>query len=40
MTPFALSHEQTLKYAALGAVDMVALIHAFIQRIPSVLVTR
>ena len=40
MTPFALSHEQTLKYAALGAVDMVALIHAFIQRIPSVLATR
>jgi xanthosine phosphorylase len=40
MTPFALSHEQTLKYAALGAVDMVALIHAFMQRVPSVLSAR
>ncbi len=34
MTPFALSHEQTLKYAALGAVDMVKLILAFMQRVP------
>ena len=40
MTPFALSHEQTLKYAALGAIDMVALIEAFIQRVPSVLTAR
>lgn len=40
MTPFALSHEQTLKYAGLGAVEMVALIHAFIQRLPTVLSTR
>lgn len=36
MTPFALSHEQTLKYAALGAVDMVTLVQAFIERLPSV----
>ena len=40
MTPFALSHEQTLKYAALGAVDMVALIHAFVQRASSALPAR
>jgi len=40
MTPFALSHEQTLKYAALGAVDMVALIEAFMQRVPSILTAR
>jgi xanthosine phosphorylase len=33
MTTVALSHEQTLKYAAVGAKDLVALIHAFIQRI-------
>jgi len=33
LTPFALAHEQTLKYAAIGAIDMVALIKAFIERI-------
>jgi len=31
MTTVALSHEQTLKYAAIGAKDLVALIHAFIR---------
>ena len=33
LTQIALSHEQTLKYAAIGAKDLVALIQAFIQRI-------
>jgi xanthosine phosphorylase len=32
MSPFALSHEQTLKYAAIGAKDLVALIPAFLER--------
>lgn len=32
LSPFALSHEQTLKYAAIAAQDMVALIPAFIER--------
>ncbi|MBI3522996.1 MAG: xanthosine phosphorylase [Betaproteobacteria bacterium] len=39
MTPFALSHEQTLKYAALGAKDLIALIHVFIRRIAQALST-
>ena len=30
MSPFALSHEQTLKYAAIGAKDLVKLILAFL----------
>jgi len=33
LTPFPLSHEQTLKYAAIAATDMVALIHGFIERL-------
>ena len=33
LTTVALSHEQTLKYAAIGAKDFVALIQAFIQSI-------
>jgi xanthosine phosphorylase len=33
LTPFPLSHEQTLKYAAVAATDMVALIHGFIERL-------
>ena len=33
MTTVALSHEQTLKYAAIGAKELVALIQAFIRRI-------
>lgn len=33
MTEVALSHEQTLKYAAIGAADFVGLIQAFIERI-------
>jgi xanthosine phosphorylase len=33
LTPFALSHEQTLKYAAIAAKDLVALMHAFIERL-------
>ncbi|MGF6274081.1 xanthosine phosphorylase [Massilia sp. UYP11] len=32
LSPFALSHEQTLKYAAVAAKDMVTLIHAFIEQ--------
>lgn len=35
LTPFPLSHEQTLKYAAIGAKDLVALIQAFIDRLAS-----
>jgi xanthosine phosphorylase len=35
MSPFALSHEQTLKYAAIGAKDLVALIPAFLERVAS-----
>jgi xanthosine phosphorylase len=30
LSPFPLSHEQTLKYAAIGAKDLVTLIHSFI----------
>ncbi|ATQ74525.1 xanthosine phosphorylase [Massilia sp. P8910] len=33
MSPFPLSHEQTLKYAAIGAKDLVALIPAFLERV-------
>jgi xanthosine phosphorylase len=33
LSPFPLSHEQTLKYAAVAAKDLVTLIHAFIERI-------
>ncbi|HEU4853572.1 MAG TPA: xanthosine phosphorylase [Telluria sp.] len=32
MSPFALSHEQTLKYAAVGAGSLVKLILAFLER--------
>jgi xanthosine phosphorylase len=33
LTPFALSHEQTLKYAAVAAKDLVTLIYSFIERL-------
>jgi xanthosine phosphorylase len=33
LSPFALSHEQTLKYAAIGAKDLVTLILAFLERV-------
>jgi xanthosine phosphorylase len=33
MSPFPLSHEQTLKYAAIGAKDLVTLIQSFIDRL-------
>ncbi len=33
MSPFPLSHEQTLKYAAVGAKDLVQLILAFLERL-------
>jgi xanthosine phosphorylase len=33
MSPFPLSHEQTLKYAAIGAKDLVTLIVAFLERL-------
>jgi xanthosine phosphorylase len=33
MSPFPLSHEQTLKYAAIGAKDLVTLILAFLERV-------
>ena len=33
MSPFALSHDQTLKYAAIGAKDLVTLILAFLERV-------
>jgi xanthosine phosphorylase len=35
LTPFPLSHEQTLKYAAIAAKDLVTLIHSFIERFGS-----
>jgi len=35
LTPFPLSHEQTLKYAAIAAKDLVTLIHSFIERLGS-----
>jgi xanthosine phosphorylase len=36
MSPFPLSHEQTLKYAAIGAKDLVTLILAFLERVATV----
>jgi xanthosine phosphorylase len=33
LSPFPLSHEQTLKYAAVGAKDLVTLIRAYIERL-------
>lgn len=33
LSPFPLSHEQTLKYAAVGAKDLVALILAFLENL-------
>jgi len=33
LSPFPLSHEQTLKYAAIAAKDLVTLLHAFIERL-------
>ncbi|HEY5800378.1 MAG TPA: xanthosine phosphorylase [Burkholderiaceae bacterium] len=35
MSPFPLSHEQTLKYAALGAKDLVTLILGFLAALPA-----
>lgn len=35
LSPFQLSHEQTLKYAAIGAGDLVKLILAFLERLAS-----
>ena len=35
LSPFALSHEQTLKYAAVGAKDLVTLLLAFLERVAS-----
>jgi xanthosine phosphorylase len=39
LSPFALSHEQTLKYAAVAAQDMVAVIHGFIERLGQTIAT-
>ncbi len=36
LSPFQLSHEQTLKYAAIGARDLVALIPAFLERLAAI----
>jgi xanthosine phosphorylase len=36
LSPFALSHEQTLKYAAIAAKDLVTLIHSFTERLGSI----
>ena len=36
LTPFPLSHEQTLKYAAIAAKYLVTLIHSFVERLASV----
>jgi len=36
LSPFPLSHEQTLKYAAIAAKDLVALIHSFTERLGSI----
>jgi xanthosine phosphorylase len=33
LSPFPLSHEQTLKYAAVAAGDLVTLIYAFVERL-------
>jgi xanthosine phosphorylase len=35
LSPFPLSHEQTLKYAAVAAKDLVTLIYTFIERLGS-----
>jgi xanthosine phosphorylase len=36
LSPFQLSHEQTLKYAAIGAKDLLALIPAFLERFAAI----
>ena len=36
MSPFPLSHEQTLKYAAIAAKDLVTLIHSFTERLGAI----
>jgi xanthosine phosphorylase len=36
LSPFPLSHEQTLKYAAIAAKDLVTLIHSFTERLGSI----
>ncbi len=36
LSPFALSHEQTLKYAAIAATDLVTLIHSFTERLGAI----
>jgi len=36
LSPFALSHEQTLKYAAIAAKDLVTLIHSFTERLGAI----
>lgn len=36
LSPFALSHEQTLKYAAVAAKDLVTLIHSFTERLGAI----
>jgi len=36
LSPFPLSHEQTLKYAAIAAKDLVTLIHSFVERLASI----
>jgi len=36
LTPFPLSHEQTLKYAAIAAKDLVNLIHGFVERLGAI----
>ena len=36
LSPFPLSHERTLKYAAVAAKDLVTLIHSFVERLASV----
>jgi len=36
LSPFPLSHEQTLKYAAIAAKDLVTLIHSFTERLGTI----
>ncbi|MFP5392927.1 MAG: purine-nucleoside phosphorylase, partial [Gammaproteobacteria bacterium] len=36
LSPFPLSHEQTLKYAAVGAKDLIVLILAFLEQLARV----
>ena len=36
LSPFPLSHEQTLKYAAVAAKDLVTLIHSFTERLGAI----